>query len=324
MADVLQRIAELEALLEDQASLNGSRETLTTELHLLYRQLFIASNLEGIVEEAHATGGASRPPGTGVRNGQDPPPRSARPVAQAPTQALLSIVVPAWNVTAELADMTVSNLTRMWEVSSVPTEVIVIDNASPHARELPATLTVRNPVNRGVAPAWNAGAALARGRVIAFVNTDVEVERGWDETLYRAALDGRRIAFPYTDHGDGLGPRRPDQGGTAGWCFALSQETRRELGRFDEGFAPAFFEDTDYWHRAWEAGIELSPVPAALVRHVRRTSARNLERMDLLLQGNRMKYGWKHGVSPTEPPPFHHREIVNYRSEASTDSSSHD
>ena len=42
---------------------------------------------------------------------------------------------------------------------------------------------------------------------------------------------------------------------------------------FDEWFNPAFCEDTDYWHRAWELGIELTPVPAARVVHARRTTA---------------------------------------------------
>ena len=67
---------------------------------------------------------------------------------------------------------------------------------------------------------------------------------------------------------------------------------------FDEWFNPAFCEDTDYWHRAWQMGIELSPVPAARVVHARRTTASTDSRVDMLLQGHRYKYGWKHGVDP--------------------------
>ena len=81
---------------------------------------------------------------------------------------------------------------------------------------------------------------------------------------------------------------------------------------FDEWFNPAFCEDTDYWHRAWQMGIELSPVPAARVVHARRTTASTDARVELLLQGHRYKYGWKHGVDPHRAPPYYNRDIVEY------------
>jgi hypothetical protein len=148
--------------------------------------------------------------------------------------------------------------------------------------------------------------------VIAVLNSDCLVEPGWDEALHEAATTGRRIAFPYTDHCDGEGFRQPDQGGTAGWCFMLTRELYAEIGPFDEWFNPAFGEDTDYWHRAWELGIELSPVPAARVTHARRSSMREEDRADVLLLGHRYKYGWKHGVDPLKAPPYYNREIVEY------------
>ena len=75
-------------------------------------------------------------------------------------------------------------------------------------------------------------------------------------------------------------------------------------------FNPAYCEDTDYWHRAWERGVDLSPVPAAHVVHARRTSAS--ERSEWLLNSHRYLYGWKHGVEPMRAPPFYKREIVEY------------
>ena len=75
-----------------------------------------------------------------------------------------------------------------------------------------------------------------------------------------------------------------------------------EIGPFDERFNPAYGEDTDYWHRAWELGVELSPVPAARVTHARRSSVREDEQSDWLLLGHRYKYGWKHGVEPLRGP----------------------
>jgi GT2 family glycosyltransferase len=190
--------------------------------------------------------------------------------------------------------------------------VIAVDNGSPH--EVPLAAKVyRYPENKGVATGWNTGIRLSTAANVVVLNSDCEVVPGWDEALLEAVSDGRRIAFPYTDHCDGLGFTRPDQGGTAGWCFMLTRAIYDEVGPFDEWFNPAFLEDTDYWHRAWEMGIELTPVPAARVVHARRTTASTHPHVDWLLQGHRYKYGWKHGVDPHRAPPYYDRDIVEYR-----------
>jgi len=228
------------------------------------------------------------------------------------TQPVLSVVIPVWSVTDELRDLAVNIIGRVVELATVPTEIIVVDNASPFRREFPADVVIRNSVNVGVGPAWNQGIAAAQGEVVVVLNSDCEVTSGWDRALCHAALDGRRIAFPHTDHGDGIGPVAPDQAGTAGWCFAASATLLDELGVFDEQFAPAFFEDTDYWHRAWLADVDLSPVAAAVVRHERRTSARHLGGVDEIFAENRRRYEAKWDLGFDAPPPYYAREIVPY------------
>lgn len=200
---------------------------------------------------------------------------------------------------------------RIREVAAMPTEIIVIDNGSPHVQPLAADV-YRYDQNRGVSIAWNAGISLARADVIAVLNSDCLVEPGWDVALYEAATDARRIAFPYTDHVDGQGFRRPDQAGTAGWCFMMTRAVHGEIGTFDEQFSPAFGEDTDYWHRAWQLGIELTPVPGARVTHERRTTGGTDPHIDWLLQAHRYKYGWKHGVDPLRAPPYYHRPVLEF------------
>ena len=222
---------------------------------------------------------------------------------------LLSICIPVWSRTDALAEMAQRTIERVWEVAKIPTEVVVVDNGSPV--EVPLAARVhRYDQNRGVSTGWNTGIRLARAETLVVLNSDCHVEPGWDEALYAAVHDGRRIAFPFTDHCDGKGFTRPDQGGTAGWCFMLTRTTYEEVGPFDEWFSPAFCEDTDYWHRAWQLGIELSPVPSARVVHARRTSSEG--RHDLLLQAHRYKYGWKHGVDPDRAPPYYNRVIEDY------------
>jgi GT2 family glycosyltransferase len=229
--------------------------------------------------------------------------------AAAAAEPALTVTMPVWSRTPELALMARATIERVWEVARLPTEVVVVDNGSPHLADLAAKVH-RYEHNRGVSVGWNTGVRLASAPVVAVLNSDCRVEPGWDEALYEAATTGRRIAFPYTDHCDGRGFTRPDQGGTAGWCFVLTQAVYDQVGPFDEWFSPAFCEDTDYWHRAWQLGIELSPVPAARVVHARRTSS--AAGHDLLLQAHRYKYGWKHGVDPDRAPPYYDRDIRDF------------
>jgi GT2 family glycosyltransferase/glycosyltransferase involved in cell wall biosynthesis len=303
------RIAALEEAAEGGADRTG--------LHAAYRELFRLLHAKGVAgvadpDERAGTdfaGSGALPPTPAPGGGPGPelvhdgsPDAAGRPPQ-------LSVVIPVWSRTPELADMARRTIARVWEVSQVPTEVVVVDNGSPV--EVPLAARVhRYPENRGVSVGWNTGIRLSSAPVIAVLNSDCMVEAGWDEALVAAATDGRRIAFPYTDHCDGQGFTRPDQAGTAGWCFALTRALFDEVGPFDEWFSPAYCEDTDYWHRAWKLGVELSPVPAARVVHARRTSS-HVE-ADRLLQAHRYKYGWKHGVDPDRAPPYYNREIVDY------------
>jgi Glycosyl transferase family 2 len=301
------------------AALEGSAavdRAALPELHAAYRELFRILHAKGVAAAADPT--ADAPADSRVRSVSftPTPPEADEPklmyhaspeCAGNPPQ--LSVTIPVWSRTPELADVARETIQRVWEVARVPTEVVVVDNGSPVEVRLPARV-YRYPENRGVSVGWNTGIRLSSAPVVAVLNSDCRVEPGWDEALLDAATDGWRIAFPYTDHCDGRGFTRPDQAGTAGWCFVLTKQLYAEIGPFDEWFSPAFCEDTDYWHRAWQAGVELSPVPAAQVVHARRTSS--LPGSDQLLQAHRYKYGWKHGVDPDRPPPYYQREIVDY------------
>jgi glycosyltransferase involved in cell wall biosynthesis len=297
-----------------EASASRGDDGVLPELHAAYRELFRTLHAKGVATATtttHREMDASAPAMPARRLVGDPEPVHDGSPESAGRPPQLSVTIPVWSRDPELAQMAYRTIERVWDVARVPTEVVVVDNGSPVDVPLPARV-YRYPENRGVSVGWNTGIRLSSAPVVAVLNSDCRVEPGWDEALLDAATDGRRIAFPYTDHCDGRGFTRPDQGGTAGWCFVLTKSLYDEIGPFDEWFSPAFCEDTDYWHRAWQLGIDLSPVPAARVVHARRTSG--LPGSDQLLQAHRYKYGWKHGVDPDRAPPYYHREVVDYRS----------
>jgi glycosyltransferase involved in cell wall biosynthesis len=310
IAPLRRRIAALEPSATED-------DTVLPELHAAYRELFRILHAKGVAtaadpeEDVDATsvGSGALPPTPTPGGWPEPDLVHDGSPEDAGRPPHLSVTVPVWSRTRELADIARRTVERVWEVARVPTEVVVIDNGSPVEVPLPARV-YRYPENRGVSVGWNTGIRLSSAPVVAVLNSDCRVDPGWDEALLEAATDGRRIAFPYTDHCDGQGFTRPDQGGTAGWCFVLTRELYDEIGPFDEWFSPAFCEDTDYWHRAWKLAIELSPVPSARVVHARRTSSQ--PEADRLLRAHRYKYGWKHGVDPDRAPPYYNREIVDY------------
>jgi GT2 family glycosyltransferase/glycosyltransferase involved in cell wall biosynthesis len=304
------REPELRALVRDVEARRPTSRDAIAELHAAYREVFGLLHTKGAAGATDETAPALQPQASLA------PFDNAEPAfvydgtpAEWQVEPLLTITIPVWSRTPELAAMAQDTINRVWEVARIPTEIVVVDNGSPF--EVPLAAKVyRFPENRGVSIGWNTGIRHAGAQMIVVLNSDCRVEPGWDEALFEAASTGRRIAFPYTDHCDGLGFTQPDQGGTAGWCYMLSRATHDEIGVFDERFSPAYCEDTDYWHRAWKLGIELSPVPAAHVVHARRTSAD--AGADLLLLAHRKKYGWKHGVDPDRAPPYYNREIVEY------------
>ncbi len=220
---------------------------------------------------------------------------------------VLSVVVAVWDQTPERAADTTRCLDQVWTVASVPTEVIVVNNASAHRTDPPyrASVLVNWPTNRGIAPAWNEGARLARGDTLCFLNSDCWVEPGWDKPLIEAAQAGH-IAFPLTNG------EKNDGVGVAGWCFALSRATFQRVGEFDETFIPAWYEDSDYYQRACRLDIQLVNCPGSHVRHQRRGSAQHLRRPDLLFLANRLRFAWKHDLNPNEPPPFWRQPLPDF------------
>jgi len=318
LEELRERIGGLERELGADAERDPSR---LHELHRSYRAAFEAYTAKGIAGElAHVSGpvGRSAVAGDGAADTETSHDRAAPVNDNGGEAPVLTVTMPVWSRTPESAQMAVRTIERVWEVARVPTEVVVVDNGSPEPHPGLRARVFRFEQNKGVATGWNKGIELARAPTIAVLNSDCWVESGWDEALHEAVTTGRRIAFPYTDHCDGRGFRQPDQAGTAGWCFMLTRAIVEEVGSFDERFSPAYVEDTDYWHRAWELGIELSPVPAARVTHARRTSADR--RADWLLTAHRYIYGWKHGVEPMRAPPYYHREIVEYECQGSASS----
>jgi GT2 family glycosyltransferase len=210
----------------------------------------------------------------------------------------VSIVVPVHNQWTYTAACLRSLLQAR---CSVTFEVIVVDDLS--TDETPGQLEsidglvhLRNDENLGFVGSCQRGAAAAQGRYIVLLNNDTQVLDGWLDSLLdtfeqhpNTGLAGSRLIYPdgrlqeaggiiFSDgsgwnYGKGANPDHPEYQFArevdycSGACIMLPASLYRELGGFDERYAPAYYEDTDLAFRVREAGYEVRVQPASTIVH---------------------------------------------------------
>lgn len=144
-------------------------------------------------------------------------------------------------------------------------------------------------------------------------NDDIVMPEGLGDRLARALLEEQ---FEDPGHGDkewlavsayntkdrpDEGPRW-DQGAIDYSCFCIGQKYWEVVGRFDENFIPAYFEDNDSHRRIRLAGYEAG-CRAPYFHYGSETVLRDPERMQLIqhagaFEANRRYYIAKHGGEP--------------------------
>lgn len=210
----------------------------------------------------------------------------------------VSIVVPVYNHLDDtkrcLQAVTAMGSARQFEL-------IVVDDGSTDGTtdwlsRQSGVRTHRMPQNSGFVHACNAGAALARGQYLVFLNNDTEVRAGWLdvligtlETAPHCGLVGARLIYPdgrlqeaggivlddggACNYGRGADPTNPaytylrEVDYCSGACIALPLALFQSLGGFDRRYAPAYYEDTDLAFAVRDAGYQVIYEPRAQVLH---------------------------------------------------------
>jgi GT2 family glycosyltransferase len=183
-------------------------------------------------------------------------------------------------------------------------EVIIIDNGSTDdsvefiQNNFPQTIIIKNQRNLGFAKANNQGISAAKGKYIATLNNDTEVDKDWLKNLVIAAESSEEcvgmwapkiLSIEKPDQIDSVGGLLLCQDGIArgrgrlkrdigqydnikdillpSACSALYRKIMLdEIGYFDEDFF-AYCEDTDLGLRARRAGWTAISVPNAVIYH---------------------------------------------------------
>ncbi len=213
-------------------------------------------------------------------------------------QPRVSIVIPVHNKFA----YTAACLRSIAEHAAASTfEIIVVDDLSTDSTpsrlaEIGGIRSIRNTENIGFVGSCNAGAEIARGEFVLFLNNDTVVTEDWLEALLRcfeeepdAGLVGSRLVYPdgrlqeaggiifndgsgwnygrFEDPDDTRFAFRREADYCSGAAIMLRREFFERLGRFDQRYAPAYYEDTDLAFGVRAAGFKVFYEPRSRVVH---------------------------------------------------------
>ncbi|HZC07579.1 MAG TPA: glycosyltransferase [Ktedonobacterales bacterium] len=228
----------------------------------------------------------------------------------------------------------------------VPLEVIVVDDCSTdetptvikEMADADARVRyVRNESNLGFLRSSNHGADVSTGDVLIFLNNDTLPEPRWIEPLLYTLLTqphagavGGKLMYPdgtlqeaggvIYNNGDGANFGRtavdPDHPlfntlREVDYCSGALLATPRDLffnvGRFDERYSPAYFEDSDYCFRVREAGQRVYYQPDSAIVHFEgvsngRDTSQGVKHYQVV---NREKFlaRWEDALRRQGPPP---------------------
>lgn len=216
----------------------------------------------------------------------------------------VSVIIPVHNHFAATHRCLTSLLHHLPTTSM---EIILVDDASTDETIFAGPLLSgavrlhRLARNEGFVAASNAGAALARGRLLLFLNNDTVATPGWLDALADTFADpsigiaGAKLLAPdgrlaecggilyrngdAQNWGRGEDPARPEfcfrrrADYVSGAALMLPRPLWDELGGFDPAFAPGYYEDTDLCFRTRAHGRAVVVQPLAqLVHHEGTTS----------------------------------------------------
>jgi GT2 family glycosyltransferase len=235
----------------------------------------------------------------------------------------VSIVIPSYN-TRDLVLKNIPKVIEAWKnQSNKIIEIIVVDDASPDdsAKVIKENFSevrlIRHKKNRGFSSAVNTGVRMAKGNLVALLNTDVIPSHDFLVATF-PLFDNKKV-FAVSLHEEGYSWAKSDfsngylmhgQGEFVNsthasfWASGGSAVFRREywvkLGGMDEKiFSPLYWEDIDLSYRAVKRGLQVLWEPKATVVHKHESTVSQLSKtyVQRIRERNELLFIWKNITS---------------------------
>ncbi|QNK03715.1 glycosyltransferase [Dyella telluris] len=186
-------------------------------------------------------------------------------------------------------------------------ELIVVDDASPDdsaasLARIEGLRLLSNETNLGFIGSCNAGAQVARGEFLLFLNNDTQVLPQWLDGLLACfaeqadcGIAGSKLVYPdgrlqeagglvFADGGCWNAGRFEQRDAPAWQCrrevdyvsgasLLIRKEVFLRVGGFDTRYAPAYYEDTDLAFAVRQLGLKVYYEPASVIAHYEGISA---------------------------------------------------
>ena len=211
---------------------------------------------------------------------------------------LVSIIIPVYN---QFAYTYACLKSIAMNTGDVPYEVLIADDCSGDLtkdmeQKISGVKVIRNKENLRFLLNCNHAAESAKGQYILFLNNDTQVQRNWlrplidlMESAEDIGLVGSKLIYPdgrlqeaggilwkdgsAWNYGNRSDPNKSEFNYVkeadyiSGAAIMIRADLWRELGGFDETFAPAYCEDTDLAFRVRKAGYRVMYQPTSVVIH---------------------------------------------------------
>lgn len=238
--------------------------------------------------------------------------------------ALVSVILVFYN----RAELSYACLKSLLENCHIPLEIIIIDNCSTDKTDelvskLKGVIYIKNTENKNFLLACNQAAELAKGKYLLFLNNDATIresaiENGikvFQEEKKVGAVGGKIIlldgklqeagSIVWNDgsclgYGRGHKPDnneymyRRDVNFCSGAFLMTPKSLFLKLGKFDEQFVPAYYEETDYCLTLQENGYRVIYEPTCVIDHFEFASSEKQSSAIELQKKNQQKFFKKH------------------------------
>ena len=263
-------------------------------------------------------------------------------------EPVVSIILVLYN----RSELTLACLQSIKENVSVPFELVIVDNcSSDRSSELldqieGNVVKIKNEENLGFLLACNQAVESASGEYLLFLNNDAEIHKGALESSLELIRDNSTIGavggkilmldgnlqeagcIVWKDgsclgYGRGENPEKEEFNfqRDVDFCSGAFLLTPRDLfvrlGKFDESFAPAYYEEVDYCMSLAKEGYRIVYNPASVITHFEFASSASSEAAIELQIRNREVFKSKHRLELSKHYEYSQRNIVKARQKTS-------